>query len=117
MRRTSEFLDLVRERLAPLGPVSARAMFGGWGIYVDGQFCAIVHGEALYLKVDAASRPQFEAQRSQPFRPFAGKPMTMLYYEAPADFFEDPKQALAWGGLALQAARRQKRQPARARKR
>ena len=111
MPKPTEFVDMVRERLAPLGLVSARAMFGGWGIYVDGRFCAIVHRDVLYLKADETSRAQFEAKGSQAFKPFPDKPMVMSYYEAPAEFFEDHQEMLAWGRKALEAALRNRKKP------
>ena len=36
MARSSEFVEFVLESLRPLGGVSARRMFGGFGIYKDG---------------------------------------------------------------------------------
>jgi DNA transformation protein len=62
MAQPTEFVRYVCERLAPLGQVSARSMFGGWGLYVDNQFCAIVHRDTRYLKVDDMTRPDFEAK-------------------------------------------------------
>jgi len=117
MLRVSEFVATVCERLAPLGAVSARAMFGGWGLYVDGHFCAIVHRDVLYLKADALSRIEFEAKGSQPFKPFPDKPMVMSYYEAPAEFFENHQEMRAWGRKALEAALRNRKKPSGRRKR
>ena len=106
MTRPTEFVKYVCEHLAPLGQVRARSMFGGWGLYVDGAFCAIVHREILYLKVDAISRPEFEAKNCGTFQPFAGKTPIPSYHEAPAEVFEDAAEMLAWGRRALEAALR-----------
>ncbi|HEV8645103.1 MAG TPA: TfoX/Sxy family protein [Burkholderiales bacterium] len=118
MPKSREFVETVCERLAPLGRVRARTMFGGWGIYVDGRFCAIVHRGALYFKVDKTSRREFEAKGLQPFKPFPDQAMVMSYYDAPPEVFEDPAEMLAWGRKALEAAlRSQKKKPAGRRKR
>ena len=118
MPKSNDFVETVCERLAPLGQVRARTMFGGWGIYVDGRFCAIVHRDALYFKADETSRPEFEAKGLQPFKPFSDQATVMSYYDAPADVFEDPAEMLAWGRKALAAAlRSQKKKPAGRRKR
>jgi DNA transformation protein and related proteins len=118
MPRSNDFVETVCERLAPLGQVRARTMFGGWGIYVDGRFCAIVHRDALYFKADEISRAEFEAKGLQPFKPFPDQATVMSYYDAPADVFEDPAEMLTWGRKALEAAlRSQKRKPAGRRKR
>ena len=118
MPKSNDFVETVCERLAPLGQVRARTMFGGWGIYLDGRFCAIVHRDALYFKADDISRAEFEAKGLQPFKPFSDQATVMSYYDAPADVFEDPAEMLAWGRKALEAAlRSQKKKPAGRRKR
>jgi len=118
MPKSNDFVETVCEHLAPLGQVRARTMFGGWGIYVDGRFCAIVHRDALYFKADEISRAEFEAKGLRPFKPFPDQATVMSYYDAPADVFEDPAEMLAWGRKALEAAlRNQKKNPAGRRKR
>ncbi len=106
MRKLTEFVEFVVERLAPLGAVEARAMFGGFGIYVNGLFCAIAHRDTLYLKADDLNRCDFEAIGLRPFKPFADKPMTMRYFEIGADILEDQRALLAWARKALDAALR-----------
>ncbi len=110
MPKVTEFVETVCERLAPLGKVRARTMFGGWGIYVDGRFCAIVHRDALYFKADDLSRPEFESKGLQPFKPFANQAMVLSYYDAPAEVFEDDAAMIAWGRRALEAALRNRKQ-------
>jgi len=118
MPKSNDFVETVCERLAPLGQVRARTMFGGWGIYLDGRFCAIVHRGALYFKADDTSRPEFEAKGLQPFKPFPDQEMVMPYYDAPPEVFEEQAEMLAWGRKALAAAlRSQKKESAGRRKR
>ena len=67
MATSTAEIDHLLELLAPLGAVTSRRMFGGWGLYVDGLMLAIVvDGEPL-LKVDAMSREQFERAGCRPF--------------------------------------------------
>mgnify|MGYP006359969517 CR=1 FL=1 len=61
------FVEHCLELLAPLGATRSLRMFGGHGIYIDELFVAIVAFERLYLKVDARSRPAFEAAGCGPF--------------------------------------------------
>jgi DNA transformation protein and related proteins len=42
MARGNATLDHAVERLAPLGAVTSRAMFGGHGIYLHGRIFALV---------------------------------------------------------------------------
>jgi len=113
MLRRNEFLTLVLEQMAPLGAISARAMFGGHGISCNGLFIAIVAKDKLYFKADTQSQPSFETCGLQRFRYEArGKTVQMMYYEAPAEVYENAQAMAAWGQLALLAAVRA-RQPAR----
>ncbi|HET8726338.1 MAG TPA: TfoX/Sxy family protein [Alphaproteobacteria bacterium] len=106
MGRRNEFVEHVVDRLTPLGPASARAMFGAWGIYLDGMMIALVSDGALYLKADDSTRREFEAQGSRPFKPFADKPTILPYYELPAEAHDDPDIFLGWFRCAADAAAR-----------
>ena len=53
-------VDHCLELLAPLGAVRAKRMFGGYGLYCDELFFALLAADRLYLKVDASTRPAFE---------------------------------------------------------
>jgi DNA transformation protein len=99
-------------------------MFGGWGLYLDGLFVALIAFDRLYLKADAASRGAFADAGCEPFvYRGAGKEVTMGYWTAPAEALESPALMAPWARRALQAAlsarsvgvkpqRRRQRQPA-----
>ncbi|MEE8270910.1 MAG: TfoX/Sxy family protein [Alphaproteobacteria bacterium] len=106
MARRSEYADYVVERLAPLGAVTARPMFGGHGIFMDGVMFALIASETLYLKVDEGNRAAYEARGAAPFRPFANRPSAMAYYEAPAEIFEEQEDLVDWAREAFAAALR-----------
>jgi DNA transformation protein len=103
----SEFVSYVVESLQPLGPVSARRMFGGHGIYLDGVMFALIASDQLYLKVDDANRAAYEAAGLEPFT-YTGKgaPIRMSYHEAPGEGFDDPEVLCAWAREAYAAALR-----------
>ncbi len=104
---------MVLDLMASLGAVTARAMFGGHGLYCNGLFIAIVAHDKLYFKADPQSQPRFEAAGLQRFRYTArGKTVQLMYYEAPAEVHEDAQAMAEWGQLALAAAVRARR-PAR----
>jgi DNA transformation protein len=96
MAKSNPYIEFLLEQLEPLGQVTARAMFGGHGLYCDGVFFALVANSALYLKADDQNRPEFEAQGLRAFRPYENKPDVMQYYEAPAEMFEDPALLKHW---------------------
>ena len=84
------YLDYVLEQLGELGPVTSRAMFGGHGLYLGDQFFAIVYRDRLYFKTDEASRAEYEARDSEPFRPNARQTLKS-YWEVPAEVVEHPR--------------------------
>lgn len=105
MSVSAEYRTYVLEQLARVGPVSARNMFGGVGIYSAGTMFALMDDDTLYLKVDDTNRADFEAIGSGPFRPF-GDERAMQYYELPADLLEDVDALRAWVESAFAVARR-----------
>ena len=106
MPNRREYLDFVVEWLSPLGGIASRAMFGGHALYLDGIVFALVADNVLYLKVDDASRPRFEAMGLKAFQPYPDNPGTMQYYPPPPEFFEDRDAMKDWGRGAIEAARR-----------
>ena len=98
------------ELFAGLGDIRLRAMFGGLGVYADGLFFALAAGDGLYLKGDDANESAFRAEGSHPFS-YAGRDgeaHVMRYWRLPEAAFDDPDEALRWGRLGLEAARRAK---------
>lgn len=99
-----EFRDYVLDQLRAVAPVTSKAMFGGVGIYSRGTFFALIAADVLYFKVDATTRPRYEAAGSKAFNPF-GKG-TMGYYELPADVLENEDELREWMTAAVAVARR-----------
>lgn len=63
----SDFVTYVLDLLAPFGNVKARAMFGGYGIYLDTTIVGIVDDDVLYFKVDNTNREDYKKRQSTPF--------------------------------------------------
>lgn len=104
-----QFVDYIIELLGPFGTVSARAMFGGHGIFLDGLMFAIVADEALWFKADEINRQEFEAMGCERFSyARAGKRATLGFYQAPADSLESANEMLPWARSAYAAALRAK---------
>lgn len=94
----SEVLD----RLATLGDISARAMFGRHGLYWRGVIFGLPFRDRLYLKVDERSRPDFEAAGMGPFRPNERQALKS-YDEVPPVVFDAPEALRSWAGEAIRA--------------
>jgi DNA transformation protein and related proteins len=107
MAQGSEFVEFVLEGLQPLGGVSARRMFGGWGIYKDGVMFALIAYDTLYLKVDGGNRQAYEAADLAYFTySDKGRSIRMPYCEAPPEGFDDPEILCTWAREAYAAALR-----------
>lgn len=107
MPRDTAFVTYVLEQLVPLGDVTARAMFGGHGIYLEGRTFALIAEDTLYLKVDDGSRAEFEQAGLKPFRYESSKgTATMSYYEPPSAAIDDREQLCVWARKAVAAAQR-----------
>lgn len=103
----SEFTDHLDEVFERFGPITARRMFGGYGIYHDGLMFALVADDTLYLKADAESAGRFEREGLPRFAyDKQGKPVKMSFYQAPEHIFDDRDEAAAWARLAFAAALR-----------
>ena len=111
-----DYLYYVLEQLDEVGEVNVRRMFGGYGLYLDGAFFAIISRDnVLYFKVDASTQADYEALGMQQFTP-------LHYYEVPVEVLEDRAQLAIWARKAYDVALRQaaaktpKRRPSRQRK-
>jgi DNA transformation protein and related proteins len=102
MAVSKEYLEYVQDLLAVVGPVQAKRMFGGAGLYHPGVFFGLVADDSLYFKVDDLNRADYEAAGSGPFRPFGT--YAMSYYEVPADVLEDPDELAVWALKAIEVA-------------
>lgn len=124
MAKPPGFVEHVVETLRLFGPVTVRRMFGGWDLYHDGAFFALIAGDTLYFKSDDANRARFERASPGPFT-FEKKGETVVthYYAVPEDAFEDPRVVARWAregyAAALRAAskrRPRRKSPSRARR-
>jgi DNA transformation protein and related proteins len=95
------------ELLSSLGRVTARRMFGGAGLYLDGLIVGLEVDGSLYLKTDDATRQRFADAGGAPFvYEGKGKPITMSYWTAPDEAMDSPEAMRPWAQLAFQAALR-----------
>ena len=111
MAKQNEFVNYLLELLQTFGNVSARAMFGGYGIYKDGLILGLVIDDTFYLKVDDGNRGEFEARGLEPFlyeSKNKDKQISLGYYQCPEDALESAGLMVDWAksgyGAALRAA-------------
>jgi len=102
-----EYTVFLSDLFVGLGPVDLRRMFGGQGLYHQDIIIGLIIGDALFLKTDEQTRPQFQAAGGEPFvYTGKGKPVTTSYWSPPAEAFESAQDMLSWARLAWAAALR-----------
>ena len=103
-----EFKDYLVDLMQSIGPVKARAMFGGYGIFLDGLMFALIADSVLYLKVDGETEDEFKAKGLAPFTySKKGKSFKMSYYLAPEEVLDDMEEMETWARKAYDSALRQ----------
>lgn len=97
------FKDFVLDQLTDLPSLTARAMFGGYGLYSQSTFFGIIHKGRLYFKVTEATVPRYKEHGMKPFRPNA-KQTLKSFYEVPIDVLEDAESLTQWATQAIERA-------------
>jgi DNA transformation protein len=108
MVASNGFAEFLRERLAPLGPVAMRRMFGKTGVFCDGLMFAMVTDDTLYFRVDDHNRAAFKEAESAPPLNYKkkGRTIDLSFWRAPERLLDEPDELVTWARTALAAARR-----------
>jgi DNA transformation protein len=109
--------QFISDLFAPFGPVAVRRMFGGAGLYRDGLMFALEFDGVIFLRVDAASIPDFEREGSRPFVYTRAKSpgtigrASLSYWRLPERLYDEPEELAVWAERALAVARQKKTAP------
>lgn len=103
--------EAIAELFAAYGPVSARRMFSGFGLYAEEVcFCLVLRGGEFYLKADEQTFARFEAENCKPFsytQPSTGKVVSInSFWRMPERLYDDPEELAEWTCAAVAAAHR-----------
>ena len=82
------------EMLSSVPGITSRPMFGGYGIFQDGDMFALISGSVLYFKVDDSNLADYESAGSERFKP-------MPYWSVPADVMEDADSLGQWAARSV----------------
>ncbi len=110
MSETATALAFAVDLLSDMGPVEARRMFGGAGLYAGGVMFGLIDDDVIYLKIDEALRADLAAAGARPWiytegkGPKAGIPQETSYWSLPESALDDPEEACAWGLRSLAVA-------------
>lgn len=102
---------IMGEVFREISGVVSRHMFGGWGIYQNGVFFALIANGELYFKADDVNKKDFEKMGSTPFvyKGHKGREVVMSYWLLPAEVMEDSPQLAIWVEKSVEAAKRSKK--------
>jgi DNA transformation protein len=86
------------DRLGPIGEISSRKMFGGYGVFESGTMFALVNSAGVvHLKVDDSNRSRFEEAGSE-------RHGRMPYFQIPADVLSDEGRLREWAAVSIAIA-------------
>ena len=103
MAEPRAFVTSVLTIMTPPGDVQPKRMFGGWGLFLEGNMIALINkGEELFLKADDENKDAFIAEGS-------GTHGKMPYYAAPAGSLNSWENMQGWTEGAIAASLRAKK--------
>jgi DNA transformation protein and related proteins len=106
MPRPDKLAVYLLELLAPLGPVSARRMFGGVGLFHGATMFGLLAREEVFFKVGDANRADYEAAGEAPFSyPTKDGARTLnTYWRCPPELLDDADELRDWARKAVAVA-------------
>lgn len=109
-----EFVTYVVDLMQSIGPVRAKGMFGGHGIFLEGLMFGLIADSVLYLKANKETENEFKARGLEAFTyNKKGEEFKMSYYQAPEEALEDVDEMNSWAnkayGAALKAASKKRK--------
>lgn len=108
MPSNPSFVEFAVDLVSLVGPVTARAMFGGHGLYAEGVMFALLDDGELFMKSDGETRAWFVEAGCRQWT-YVNKKVRMEntgFFRPPDDAHEDAEAMLPWARLALDAALR-----------
>lgn len=97
-QEATDACDQVVQALAPLGEVSSRKMFGGYGIFESSAMFALVDSQGnAFFKVDDSNRSRFDDAGAKQH----GK---MPYFQVPLEVLEDVDSLQDWARTSIKIA-------------
>jgi len=99
----SEFVQhLIEDLLSDIQGISARAMFGGYGIYYHKKIFGIIAKDEIYFKAKDELAKEYLNAGSQPFTYLKNnKPYTMCYFKVPEAVLTNKEILTLWATKSI----------------
>lgn len=105
MANSDGFIAYLVDNLHYLGPVQAKRMFGGHGLFLGEVMFALVIDDQLYLKADKTTADSFIVQGLERFTYMKqGQRCYINYYQAPETCLDDSEALVKWSANAYEVA-------------
>ncbi|UCM86110.1 MAG: TfoX/Sxy family protein [Rickettsia endosymbiont of Culicoides impunctatus] len=103
--KSNEFIEYIKDILAPFGQITTRAMFGSYGIYKDGVIIGIVARNELYFKIDNKVVEYLKSFVSEPFTyNSSNKLITISYWKVLPEILEQEEKLVNLVSMAFDAS-------------
>jgi DNA transformation protein len=99
----SEFIQhLLNDHLSDISVLSAKKMFGGYGIYQHKKIFGIVSYDELYLKAKDALAIEYRTAGAEPFTyQKNGKILSLCYFKVPEHIFNNRELLTVWAQKSI----------------
>ncbi len=97
---SESFKDFILDQLNYVDGVTARRMFGGFGLYAGKIFFGLIADDQLYFKTNQNTRERYLAEDMKPFT-FSPKQILKNYYQVPVDIIENRENIYDWASEAI----------------
>ena len=85
----------IKDRLADLGDIRVKKMFGGYGIFEQDKMFGLIDSQGVvYFKIDESNLAKFEEAAS-------AKHAQMPYYSVPEDVLNNDTLLEEWAGISI----------------
>ena len=106
----NSYLYYALDQLSPLGQITYRRMFGGYGLYNYDLIFAFIANDELFFKVDDTNRCYYENAGSEPFTYRKNdKEYQMSYWKIPEEVLEDSDELRKWMKWSYKISLKQKK--------
>lgn len=86
------------DKLSPIGEITSKKMFGGFGIFHDGKMFGIIDSKGgAFLKSDDSTKHEFESAGAE-------KHGRMPYYSIPSDILANTDLLIQWAKKSIDLA-------------
>ena len=99
----TENCERLVQEVAPVGDLTSKKMFGGYGVFESGVMFALITSDGVvHLKAGDANRERFEAAGAE-------KHGRMPYFQVPAVVWDDSEALREWAQEAIDVAHASKK--------